>query len=121
MAEFLGFERGQASTVYKMAGRSKALMTPQEFVHYVTDKILTRNLYAKMISAGQKKELAEVRHQIDSAVLAGEKLLADVVAQDVVAQDVALADTVVVEVLPADVAVDSVETVLPVKTEVVPV
>ena len=116
MAEFLGFERGQASTIYKMAGRSKALMTPQEFVHYVTDKILTRNLYAKMISAGQKKELAEVRHQIDSAVLAGEKLLADVVAQDV-----AVADTVVVEVLPADVAVDSVETVLPVKTEVVPV
>jgi predicted RND superfamily exporter protein len=121
MAEFLGFERGQASTIYKMAGRSKALMTPQEFVHYVTDKILTRNLYAKMISAGQKKELAEVRHQIDSAVLAGEKLLADVVAQDVAAQDVAVADTVAVEVLPADVAVDSVETVLPVKTEVVPV
>ncbi len=103
MAEFLGFERGQASTIYKMAGRSKALMTPQEFVHYVTDKILTRNLYAKMISNQQKKELAEVRHQIDSAVLAGDRLVADVLVQDVVVADVAMpADTLVADTLVAE-------------------
>lgn len=71
MADFLGFDSKQASAIYRMAGRAKSVMTPQEFVHYITDKILTRNIYSKMISDEQKTELASVRHQIDSAVVAG--------------------------------------------------
>lgn len=71
MADFLGFDSKQASAIYRMAGKAKSVMTPQEFVHYITDKILTRNIYSKMISDEQKTELASVRHQIDSAVVAG--------------------------------------------------
>ena len=68
MADFLGFDRRQASAIYRIAGRAKSLMTPEEFVHYITDKILSRNIYAKMISDDQKRELTSVRNQIDSAM-----------------------------------------------------
>ena len=71
MAEFLGFDHTQASIIYRLAGHSKSGMTAQEFIHYVNDNILTRKAYARMISDEQQSELAEVRHQIDSAVVAG--------------------------------------------------
>ena len=71
MAEFLGFDHRQASMIYRLAGCSKSGMTAQEFIQYINENILTRNAYARMISDGQKSELAEVRHQIDLAVAAG--------------------------------------------------
>ena len=71
MAAFLGFDHTQASMIYRLAGCSKSGMTAQEFIRYINENILTRKVYARMISAGQKSELAEIRHQIDSAVTAG--------------------------------------------------
>ena len=71
MAEFLGFDHTQASIIYRLAGCSKSGMTAQEFIHYVNEKILARKAYARMISDEQQSELAEVRHQIDSAVAVG--------------------------------------------------
>ena len=71
MAEFLGFDHTQASIIYRLAGHSKSGMTAQDFIRYINENILTRKAYARMISDEQKSELAEVRHQIDSAVTAG--------------------------------------------------
>ena len=71
MAGFLGFDHKQASIIYRLAGYSKSGMTAQEFIRYINDNILTRKAYARMISDEQQSELAEVRHQIDSAVAAG--------------------------------------------------
>lgn len=96
MAEFLGFQKNQAAAVYRIAGRAKSVMTPQEFVHYIMDNMLKRNLYSKMIPESQKKELAVVRHQIDSAVVAGSMQMA---------MSVVPADTVKVEILPVDTVV----------------
>ena len=76
IAEFLGFDHTQASIIYRLAGGSKSGMTAQEFIHYVNENILTRKAYARMISDKQQSELAEVRHQIDSAVAAGADLSA---------------------------------------------
>ena len=71
MAEFLGFDPKQAYVIYKLAGCSKYGMTAHEFIKYINENILTRKAYAKMISDEQQSKLAEVRHQIDSAVAAG--------------------------------------------------
>ena len=94
MADFLGFEKKQAAAVYRIAGRAKSVMTPQEFVHYIMDNMLKRNLYSMMIPDGQKKELAVVRHQIDSAVVAG-SMMAAIPATP-------LADTLEAEISPSD-------------------
>ena len=94
MADFLGFEKKQASAVYRIAGRAKSVMTPQEFVHYIMDNMLKRNLYSMMIPDGQKKELAVVRHQIDSAVVAGAMIAAIPATLP--------ADTLKAEIFPSD-------------------
>ena len=70
MAEFLGFDHKQASIIYRFAGRSKSGMTAHEFIRYINENILSRKAYARMISDEQKSGLAEVWHQIDSAVAA---------------------------------------------------
>ncbi|MBR5610619.1 MAG: MMPL family transporter [Bacteroidales bacterium] len=98
MADFLGFEKKQASAVYRIAGRAKSVMTPQEFVHYIMDNILKRNLYSMMIPDGQKKELAVVRHQIDSAVVAGSMMAA--IPATLLADTPA--DTLKAEIFPSD-------------------
>ena len=71
MAEFLGFDNKQAAIIYRLAGNSKSGLTAQEFIQYINENILTHKAYARMISDEQQSELAEVRHQIDSAVAAG--------------------------------------------------
>ena len=81
MAEFLGFDQSQASIIYRLAGCSKSGMTAQEFIQYINKNILTRKAYARMISDEQKKDLAEVRHQIDSAVAAGPSQPVEIVTQ----------------------------------------
>ena len=98
MAEFLGFDHRQASMIYRLAGCSKSGMTAQEFIQYINENILTRNAYARMISDGQKSELAEVRHQINSAVTAGpsqpaETPIPEVPAAEVVTQTDSTAKT----------------------------
>ena len=81
MGEFLGFDHKQASIIYKLAGCSKSGMTPQEFIQYINENILSRKAYARMISNQQKRELAEVRRQIDSAVAVRPTLLAEIHTQ----------------------------------------
>ena len=76
MAKFLGFEHNQASIIYRLAGCSKSGMTPQEFIQYIIENILTRKAYARMISDNQKSELAKLSEQIASAVSAGPSQLA---------------------------------------------
>ena len=94
MAKFLGFDHTQASIIYRLAGCSKSGMTAQEFIRYVNENILTRKAYARMISDDQKRELAEVRHQIDSAVAAGSSQpLADPIHEVLAAEIVTEADS----------------------------
>ena len=93
MAEFLGFDHTQASIIYRLAGCSKSGMTAQEFIQYINDNILTRKAYARMISDEQQSELAEVKHQIDSAVAAGPSQPAATPILEVPAEIVALTDS----------------------------
>ena len=88
MAEFLGFDHKQASVIYRLAGCSKSGMTAQDFIRYINENILTRKAYARMISDEQQSELAEVRHQIDSAVAAGPTHPAVTPIQEVIAAEI---------------------------------
>ena len=95
MAEFLGFDQTQASIIYRLAGCSKSGMTAQEFIQYINKNILTRKAYARMISDEQKRELAEVSHQIDSAVTHIPEVAAEIVTQvDTTAKTYTLAPVV---------------------------
>lgn len=98
MADFLGFDRKQAFAVYKIAGKSKSGMTAQEFVHYVSEKLINNRVYSAMISRSQVNELAAARHQIDSAVLAGTARLAKV---ELTEPSTLVADTVKTDSLPS--------------------
>ena len=88
MAEFLGFDQKQASIIYRLAGCSKSGMTAQEFIQYINENILTRKTYARMISDEQQKELAEVWHQIDSAVAVVPDQPAETPIQEVLAEEI---------------------------------
>lgn len=98
MADFLGFDRKQAFAVYKIAGKSKSGMTAQEFVHYVSEKLINNRVYSAMMSRSQVNELAAARHQIDSAVLAGTARLAKV---ELTEPYTLVADTVKTDSLPS--------------------
>ena len=98
MADFLGFDRKQAFAVYKIAGKSKSRMTAQEFVHYVSEKLINNRVYSAMMSRSQVNELAAARHQIDSAVLAGTARLAKV---ELTEPYTLVADTVKTDSLPS--------------------
>ena len=65
LADYLGFKRKQAVTLFKMAKRTQ--MTPYEFVHYITSKILPNKLYASFISQQQKQQLLALQHRMDAA------------------------------------------------------
>ena len=88
MAEFLGFDHKQASIIYRLAGYSKSGMTAQEFIQYINENILTRKVYAKMISDEQKSELAEVWNQINLAVAAGPSQPAVTPVQEVLVAEI---------------------------------
>lgn len=98
MADFLGFDRKQAFAVYKIAGKSKSRMTAQEFVHYVSEKLINNRVYSAMMSRSQVNGLAAARHQIDSAVLAGTARLAKV---ELTEPYTLVADTVKTDSLPS--------------------
>ena len=98
MADFLGFDRKQAFAVYKIAGKSKSRMTAQEFVHYVSEKLINNRVYSVMMSRSQVNGLAAARHQIDSAVLAGTARLAKV---ELTEPYTLVADTVKTDSLPS--------------------
>lgn len=71
MAELFEMDRTPVNTVYRMAGRNRGKMSPQEFIAYVRDHILTRRAYAAMLPKGVETQLQEVNRQLDSAVAAG--------------------------------------------------
>lgn len=98
MADFLGFDRKQAFAVYKIAGKSKSRMTAQEFVHYVSEKLINNRVYSAMMSRSQINGLAAARHQIDSAVLEGTARLAKV---ELTEPYTLVADTVKTDSLPS--------------------
>ena len=98
MADFLGFDRKQAFAVYKIAGKSKSRMTAQEFVHYVSEKLINNRVYSAMMSRSQVNELAAARHQIDSAILAGTARMAKV---ELTEPSALVTDTVRIDSLPA--------------------
>ena len=75
MSAYLGFDGKQAATLYRMSGRAKGEMTPIEFVHYVTDKILTNRMYASFISVDQRQQLERLKQRMDSAYLAQPKMV----------------------------------------------
>lgn len=71
LADFLGFDRSQAATIYRMAGKKNGVMSPRDFIRFIYDKVLTNKLYKTFISKSQTRDLAVARHQMDSAYLAG--------------------------------------------------
>ena len=93
MAKFLGFEHNQASIIYRLAGCSKSGMTPQEFIQYINENILTRKAYARMISDDQKRELAKLSEQIASAVAVGPSQLAVTSIPEVPATEITQTDS----------------------------
>lgn len=66
IANYLGFKAKQAATLYKMA--KCTMMSPLEFVHYVTSNILPNKLYASFISKQQKAQLQDLQHLMDKTV-----------------------------------------------------
>lgn len=109
MADFLGFDRKQAFAVYNIAGKSKSRMTAQEFVHYVSEKLINNRVYSAMMSRSQVNELAAARHQIDSAVLAGTARLAKV---ELTEPSALVADTVKTDSLPSVVTATAKDTTI---------
>ncbi len=70
MAAFLTMDSEQAKYVYKLAKRSDTTMTPLEFVHFVTEKILGRKMLAMMIKEEQKVQLLALQSTMDSTMRA---------------------------------------------------
>lgn len=71
MAEFFEMDRMPVNTVYRMAGRNRGKMSPQEFIAYVRDNILTRRSYAALLPEGAEEQILAANRQLDSAVAAG--------------------------------------------------
>lgn len=68
MAEYLGMETGHAKLVYKMWGKKKSLMTPIQFVHYVSDDLFNRKLVSAMAKEEEKAELRRLVVVMDNAI-----------------------------------------------------
>lgn len=68
LAAYLGFDAKQAATLYRMAGRTKGVMSPVEFVRYVNDKVLTNRMYASFISKDQKRQLTILKNRMEAAL-----------------------------------------------------
>ena len=75
MAALTGTGRTQVSTLYRMAGRNgrkaPATMSVHEFLHFVTDKILTDKRYASFIAKEQEEMLWQKLQEVDAIVAAG--------------------------------------------------
>jgi len=73
MAEFLGFDKQQATTLYRLAGKKKdgATMSAVEFMAFVRRNILRNKVFRMMINKEQLKGFELASRQIDSVVAAG--------------------------------------------------
>ena len=71
MADFLGFDRSNASLVYTIAKVRKGTMSADEFVNVLMNKILGNKMYAAMISKDQKNAIRKLRKDFDAILAAG--------------------------------------------------
>lgn len=82
MAEYLGMESGHAKLVYKMWGKKKSMMTPIQFVHYVSDDLFNRKLVSAMAKDEEKAELRRLVVIMDNALAHPGETVAEIVAED---------------------------------------
>lgn len=95
MSDFLGFSKGQASAAYSMAGKrgKTAVMTPYEFINYMTGTVLKNKLLRKMISDKQAEGLFYIQDEMNAVLNAPEPP----VQEDEEVEEVVVAETVVAE------------------------
>lgn len=82
MAEYLGMESGHAKLVYKMWGKKKSMMTPIQFVHYVSDDLFNRKLVSAMAKDEEKAELRRLVGIMDNALAHPGEVVADKVIEE---------------------------------------
>ncbi len=82
MAEYLGMESGHAKLVYKMWGKKKSMMTPIQFVHYVSDDLFNRKLVSAMAKNEEKAELRRLVGIMDNALAHPGEVVADKVIEE---------------------------------------
>ena len=108
MADFLGFDKGNASLVYRIAKVKKGTLSADEFVNVLLNKILGNKMYAAMISKDQKNAIRALRKNFDTILAAGEPKEPEPVQADTLqAPLIARADSVAAPVLQTE-AKDSV-------------
>ena len=71
MADFLGFDKGNASLVYTIAKVKKGTLSADEFVNVLMNKILGSRMYAAMISKDQKNAIRTLRRDFDAILAEG--------------------------------------------------
>ena len=76
MAAFLEMDRGQASMLYRLAGKRGKTMTAVEMLTYVKEKIFTNRRYAAFIPKDARSQMEELMPKIDSVMAAGPRLIA---------------------------------------------
>lgn len=71
MAEFLGGDGRQISTVFRLAGKARGTMSLAEFHAFVSERILTNKRYAAFVPRETRQRLQEVGGDIALALAAG--------------------------------------------------
>lgn len=123
LSKFLGFSRGQASTLYSMAGKKgkRATMSAREFIHYMTHTVVNNKFLRKFISDDQVDGLFLIEAQMDSVMMippaaepaddvARTQLVAEAVEQAIDKAEV-VKETAAAKTAVEDVAVSAVESV----------
>jgi len=84
LAEYLGFSKSQASAAYAMARKKNGTMTPNEFIDYMINNVLSKKLLRAMISDKQAEGLHYIREEMDIVLAAPDTVSAPLVAETVV-------------------------------------
>ena len=71
MAELIEYSPSQVATLYRIAGKRKGKMTPEEFFNYIRKNILGKKLYAAFIPKETEQQLMEVDAAIATVLAAG--------------------------------------------------
>ena len=71
MAELIEYNPSQVATLYRIAGKRKGKMTPEEFFNYIRKNILGKKLYAAFIPKETERQLSEVDAAIAAVLAAG--------------------------------------------------
>jgi len=68
LADFLGFSRRQAATIFSMAGKKNARMSVTEFLDYVSGHVLSNPLLKTFVSASQASDLLSLKAEVDAVL-----------------------------------------------------